>query len=418
MKILVSAYACNPYQGSELALGWNWLRELNNFNQITALTSHTNKKDIENFIYENPNSMENVNFIYVDVPHSSWHVGYKFEHIYYILWQNQALKVAKKILKNEHFDLVHHITYATCILPTKMHKLNLPFLYGPVGGGENIPSIIKYPMKISNRITEIIRACVKFFFRLTPNFKKTIKKASLILTTTEETKLIIPKKYQKKVEIFQGIGLSKDFFLPEPSPKENSIPKFLITGRMLYWKGFEMAIKAFLNALNTGFKAELVVLGSTENNKKYIKFQNHLKSLCKNNLDKEIKFMNNIDHNKMKFFYDQFDVFINCSLRDSGCFCVMEAMSRALPSIVVNTGGPKINTISSTSIKISPAPFDIMVREITDAIILLGNNKDLRNKMGKEAREFAFKEFLLKEKALKINNYYKKIINTNFKEFK
>lgn len=31
MKVLASVYACSPYDGSERAVGWNWLKELNNF---------------------------------------------------------------------------------------------------------------------------------------------------------------------------------------------------------------------------------------------------------------------------------------------------------------------------------------------------------------------------------------------------
>lgn len=38
---------------------------------------------------------------------------------------------------------------------------------------------------------------------------------------------------------------------------------------MLYWKGFEMGITAFVKALEIGFKGELVVLGDTESNPVY-----------------------------------------------------------------------------------------------------------------------------------------------------
>jgi len=55
---------------------------------------------------------------------------------------------------------------------------------------------------------------------------------------------------------------------------------------------------------------------------------------------------------EMKDFYDRFDCLINCSLRDSGCFIVMEAMSRGLPLICVNTGGPKINTTNECKVEL------------------------------------------------------------------
>lgn len=46
MKVLASVYACSPYDGSERAVGWNWLKELNEYHEITALTSYTYKRDM------------------------------------------------------------------------------------------------------------------------------------------------------------------------------------------------------------------------------------------------------------------------------------------------------------------------------------------------------------------------------------
>ena len=410
MKVLASVYACSPYDGSERAVGWNWLKELNEYHEITALTSHAYRKDIEDYISKNPGRMKNVRFVYIDVPHTSWHVGYRLERLYYMLWQKQAVKVAQELMKQGKYDLVHHITYVTCILPTEMYKLGLPFLYGPVSGGENTPLIIHYPMNIKSKITELVRTGAQLFFRVTPNFAKTMKKSSLILVTTEETKRIIPRKYHNKVEIFQSIGLTEEIFYPEPNKmKENAVPRFLMAGRMLYWKGFEMGIMAFVDALNKGFKGELIVLGDTENNTSYEAHMTHLKAICGQYINKRIKFVPKVRHNQMKEFYDGFDVLINCSLRDSGCFIVMEAMSRGLPSIIVNTGGPKVNTTNETSIKIEPAPMEKMIEEISKAIIDLGLNKKKREEMGKAAREYALNTFLLNKRTLKMCDYYKRV---------
>ena len=415
MKVLASVYACSPYDGSERAVGWNWLKELNKYHEITALTSQAYKSDIQDYLSKNTGEMNNTHFLYIDVPHTSWHVGYRLERLYYMLWQKQAVKIANELLKKEHYDLVHHITYVTCILPTEIHKLGIAFLYGPISGGENIPSCIGYPMSIKSRITEFIRTGAQFLFRVTPNFAKTMKGATLILATTEETKSIIPSKYYDKVEIFQSIGLSEEMFYPEPLPKPERKPRFLMAGRMLYWKGFEMGIAAFVKALEAGFEGELVVLGDTENNPAYEAYREHIKNLSGKYYENKIRFISKVDHSKMKKFYDEFDVLINCSLRDSGCFVVMEAMSRGLPVIVVNTGGPKVNTTSDTAVKIEPSPIEQMVNQISDAIIDLGTNKGKRERMGKAAREHAFETFLIEKRTKKMCDYYKLVVSSKGK---
>lgn len=412
MKILASVYACDPYDGSERAVGWNWICELSKYHKITALTSHVYKKDIEDYVAKHHNELANTRFVYVKVPYilSFWHKGYRGERLYYMLWQKQAAKVAKKLVKAEHFDLVHHITYVTCVLPTYMHKLGLPFLYGPVSGGENIPSIIGYPMNAKNRLVEGIRKASQLFFRATFNFAKTMERATLILVTTEETREFIPYQHHDKVRTFQAIGLRKDMFYPEPVKKENEVTHFLMAGRMLYWKGYELGISAFVQALKDGCQADLTVLGDTENNVNYETYRDKLKAMCGSYLGEKIKFVSAIEHSQMKQFYDSFDVLLNCSLRDSGCFVVMEAMSRALPIITVNTGGPKVNTTIESSVKIEPAPFAVMVNNMTQAIKTLASDQELRTKMGKAAREYSFKTFTLEARTEQMNQFYKEVL--------
>lgn len=410
MKILASVYACSPYDGSERAVGWNWIKGINEYHQVTALTSHVYQADIEDYCNRHPGALKNTTFVYVDIPHTSWHVGYRMERLYYILWQREAMKKAKELAKTEKYDLVHHITYVTCILPTYMHKVGLPFLYGPVSGGENTPSVIGYPMSKKERLVETIRSVSKLFFTATPNYHKTMARADMILTTTEETKRLIPKKYHDKVCVFQAIGLTKDSFEPIPAPKPERIPQFLIAGRMLYWKGFEMAISAFKKALQNGVEAELTILGDTENNPSYESHQKCLKSMCGEYLDRQIRFVNKVEHNKINEFYDEFDILMNCSLRDSGGFVVMEGMSRGLPLICVNTGGPKVNTTTKTAIKIEPAPMQQMVDEIAAAISNLAKDKSLREKMGQAGRRYALETFLVTEKTKKMNEFYDKIV--------
>lgn len=76
MKVLASVYACSPYDGSERAVGWNWIKELDKYNEIIAITSHVYRRDIEDFMKKNPTVIQNTKFVYVDVPHTKWHVGY------------------------------------------------------------------------------------------------------------------------------------------------------------------------------------------------------------------------------------------------------------------------------------------------------------------------------------------------------
>ena len=410
MNILASVYACSPYDGSERAVGWNWISELDKYHNITALTSIRYKDDIEKFKSKNPNAIQNTTFVYIDVPYTSWHKGYRFERIYYIMWQKQAAKTANKLASQKKYDLIHHITYVTCVLPTYMHKVGLPFLLGPVAGGDLIPRTIDYPLNKKVKLFEFTRYISQKIFTSTPNFKRMVKNASLILTATGDTARLIPHKYKNKIDIFQAVGLQEEIFYPEPIKKDHDVPRFLMAGRMLYLKGYELGVSAFVEALNNGLKAELTILGDTENSSSMEAYKKKIIGICGKYLGKEIKVISKIEYSKMKSFYDQYDILINCSLRDSGCFVVMEAMARGLAVISLDTGGPKINTTNDTAIKIPPNQFKELVNDFAKAIIDLGTNRNRQKRLGMLARKYAIDHFSIKSRTLKMNEYYLEIM--------
>lgn len=57
----------------------------------------------------------------------------------YQSWLNDAFKLATRLHRERRFDLVHLITYVGFRFPGKFYQLNIPFVWGPIGGLENTP---------------------------------------------------------------------------------------------------------------------------------------------------------------------------------------------------------------------------------------------------------------------------------------
>ena len=67
-NVLVAAYACNPVQGSEEAVGWNWVRSIAAIaDKVTVITAAFHRADIEAAGDPGPD----LRFVYV--PHRSYH---------------------------------------------------------------------------------------------------------------------------------------------------------------------------------------------------------------------------------------------------------------------------------------------------------------------------------------------------------
>lgn len=391
MRILLSAYACRPYMGSEPAVGWNWVKELSRFHDLTVLTNYTNRPYIEAFNEKNGQT-PNVEFVYVrpNPKLTFWYKEWKqFERLYYILWQKTALGVARRLNEQCRFDVVQHLTYVTCVLPTYMYKLGIPFIYGPISGGEKIPKVIGLPMSFKEQLVEVIRGATQLIPRFSWNTRRAFHHAAKIIAVTEDTVELIPKRDRNKVEVCQAISLGEQFFAHDVKKADNqSSVKILIAGRMLAWKGFAIGIEAAMKAMAQDHNIELTVLGSGDD-----KYHQKLVKLAGGYCGTRIHFIDSVDFEEMASFYAKFDILLNCSLRDSGCLVVMEAMACGLPVICVNTGGPAVNTAEDCAIKVAPTDCHTLVDRMSDAILYLSKNKEIRELMGRNARLHALNNF-------------------------
>lgn len=108
LKILLSAYACEPGKGSEPGVGWNWALSLaRRGHQVWVLTRSNNRAAIEQAVAEGKQpELVKLNWLYYDVPKwaSWWKKGGRGVHLYYFLWQWGAYLFAKKIHQSVVFE--------------------------------------------------------------------------------------------------------------------------------------------------------------------------------------------------------------------------------------------------------------------------------------------------------------------------
>ena len=144
LKVLVSAYACNPLatEGSfpgEAILGWNIVRQVCRFHEVTVLTRSYNKDALENGLRET--GLE-ANVRYVSLPRVfspllRHYLGFSF---YYLLWQIKTFGLARRLVRERRFDVFHQVTFANDWMPSFIGAyLGMPFIWGPLGGAHRTP---------------------------------------------------------------------------------------------------------------------------------------------------------------------------------------------------------------------------------------------------------------------------------------
>ena len=88
MRILLSAYACEPGKGSEPGVGWHWALETARLgHEVWVLTRANNRSAIEAALAQRP-PMHNLRFCYYDLPAWArwWKKGRRGIRLYCILY--------------------------------------------------------------------------------------------------------------------------------------------------------------------------------------------------------------------------------------------------------------------------------------------------------------------------------------------
>lgn len=337
IKVLLSAYACEPDKGSEPGVGWNWALELTKMEyDVYILTRSKNKKKMDDYFIRNKKP-DNLNFFYYDLSISKFLIYLKENiivvNIYYFLWQMGALKFVRKRHKEIKFDIIQHLTFGVFRHPSFLYRLDVPFVFGPVGGGEDTPAQVRSLIPFKYFFYDLLRTAFNrmscYNLLLTEMFKHSL----VIFTKTQQTKDLIPIKYHSKTINYLEIGITNttDKKLRDSNEEFN----LLYAGRLMYFKGFDLAIPAFaeFTRIYQG-NTEFYIIGNG-------KYKKRITDIAlKNNIVSRIKFIEWMNQKELLNFYKKVDVLLFPSFHDSSGNVVLEALSFGLPVVSLDCGGP------------------------------------------------------------------------------
>lgn len=338
MRILLSAYSCLPNKGSELGVGWRWAAELAGLgHEVCLLTREVYRAPIESYLHASP--IDNLTLAFYDPPAwlTGWHrAGAGTVYLHYYAWQMGALGFARRLVAGRRFDVVHHITFGVFRQPSLLYFLPIPFVFGPVGGGEAAPPLLRREFPIRGRVIDFLRDVANRLAGLDPFLRMLYKRSRVILCKTEDTWNMIPVDFRYKALVKREIGIDVDARKPDDRMhvREERALKVLFVGRLIYWKGAHLALRAFSRLLDHHPDAVLSVVGTG-------KEENWLRQLAQTlGIEASMQWIARMDHAEMLRTYMDFDVFLFPSLHDSSGNVVLEAMSAGLPVICLDLGGP------------------------------------------------------------------------------
>lgn len=409
LKVLISAYACEPNRGSEPGIGWNWVNQIARFHDVWVITRANNKEHIEQSLEDK--TIPNLHWIYFDLSYwiRFWKKGARGVQIYYYLWQIGAYFIARLFHKKVGFQLTHHVTFTRYWTPSFISLLPIPFIWGPVGGGESTPRALYKTLRFHGRLYEVLRNIARWIAHIDPFVRLTAHRASISVATTKETAVKLRTLGAKRVIIHSNVGLPQnDIFNLNSIKTFHSQPiRFFSIGRLLHWKGFHLGILAFSKynqTCNETYKvSEYWIIGDGPERRN---LENLVRTL---GIENKVRFWGNLSRNEVLEKLAESNVLIHPSFHDSGGWVCAEAMAVGKPVICLDIGGPALQVTSDTGIKIPVGSPEQIVKDIYSALNVLAEDQKLRIKKGMAARKRVIEHFQWNTKGEIINSLYEKI---------
>lgn len=390
MKILISAYSCEPGRGSERGVGWNVAREVARRHEVWVLTRPDESREaIEAELTANP--VPNLHFVYFTLPfwQDSMRLGQSGAmQIHYYLWQIQAYFVARRLHQEIGFDLAHHVTFVKYSAPSFLSLLPIPFIWGPVGGGESAPAPFWRDFSLRARLYEYARNVVRGVGELDPLVRMTAQKSTVVRATTDDTAQRLYAMGAADVQIVPEVGLLEEEIAAlgqYPLPSQEQPVRFISMGRLLHWKGFHLGVRAFAAA---GLPdAEYWIVGDGPE-------LDRLQQLARDSgVEPQIKFWGRLPREQTLENLGACQILVHPSLHDSGGWVCIEAMAAGRPVICLDLGGPAVQVTAQTGFKIPAHDPDQAVHEMAAVMVKLAQDPTLRVQMGLAGRQLVREQY-------------------------
>lgn len=402
LKVLLGCYACDPNFGSEPGMGWQFVRLIAKSHDVHAIVEKGEfEQNLTDYAKAHPEEIKGITFHFIPREHHHflrkiWPPSYYW---FYNKWQKKAYQYAIKLHEKELFDLVHQVNMAGYRSPGELWKLDLPFIWGPIGGLNHtawnllpfmgIYGIVFYTMR------NLINAFQKRWGRAVI---KAAAKAHSILVSDPNDCAEIKKLWNKESLVMREVGTTA-------STTQNDICKHRAdTPLQICWagvhepsKGLNILLEAISHCKKT---VHVHVLGHGPCSTKWQKLARKLK------VESLVTFHGKLPHYEVFNVMATSHVFCITSISEGGTTSIiMEALQHGLPVVALDHCAFASVIDETCGIKISIRNRKSIAQHFADALDLLAGSEETRQRLAQGAIERA-KDFNWDSKLDLLNEVY------------
>jgi len=416
VKVLLMAYECSPYRGSEWAVGWGRLVESARVAETHVVTSESNYAALVRARDEGL-LPAGVTF-YTPEPDAKLRkmelkpALFAYNYTAYHWWQVLAMKLVRELHARERFDLVHQVTVQTFREPGYAWELGIPFVWGPVGGTQNFPWRFLSMLPAKEAVKEGIRGLSNWLsLRTKLRVRRAARAAAMIVASNSTNKRDYERVFGTPVELLLETGLwcvpvvdrarFVERFEDQRAGRPTKPLKILWSGELQSRKALPILLRALAGLRDLDW--ELTVLGDGPMRELW---ESEARSL---GITEGVRFMGRLPFVEAVAKMQEAELFVFTSLRDTSGNVVLEALAAGVPVVCFDHQGVGDIVTEECGVKIGVSLPAASVDEMAAVIADLADDGErmLALSVGAAARA---KMYLWEQNGDWMNEAYKRLV--------
>jgi glycosyltransferase involved in cell wall biosynthesis len=356
MKVIISAYACQPRAGSEPGAGWSWARAAALAgHRVWLVTRENNRGPIEDALSDEPELP--ITPVYLDLPARLrwWKKGQRGVRLYYVLWQRLVRRTVSELHALEDFDVAHHLTFAVDWLPAGAVGVpGLPAVWGPIGGAGSVPPALYRWLGLSGVGQELLReSLVRPLRRVFGDHNA--RRARLVVAQNED----VAARFARRCgQVVVEPNVALEGHLPRTLRCEVAGRRTVVfVGRLIPWKGLRLAL-AVVARLPADWR--IIVIGDGPERRRGQRLATTY------GISHRVDFRGHRPREEVLATMSDADVLLLPSMHDSAGWVVGEAAASGIPTVCLRLGGPATMVLRSGGDAVKPR--SEVVADLADAV--------------------------------------------------
>lgn len=417
-RVLVIAEAANPEWVSVPLVGWSLARALGQVAETHIVTQIRNRD-----AFLRAGLVEGQDFTAIDsekLAAPMWRMAEKlrmgkgvgwtmttaisslsYGYFERLVWRQFAAR-----LKAGEFDLVHRITpltpTANSLIAPRCKAIGVPFVLGPLNGGVPWPRAFDAERRREKEYLSYVRG----LYRLRPGRGRMLKSASAILCGSLYTKGEIPQVFSGKTVYIPENAIDPSRFdldAPRRKPMRDGVLRACFIGRLVPYKGADMAIEAAAPMLRDG-RLIYDIIGDGPQ-------IDDLRALVRDlGLADQVIFHGWQDHAGVQAIAGQADILLFPSIREFGGGVVLEAMALGVVPVIADYAGPGELVDDTTGIRVPMGPRAALVAGFRAALERVLSDPDGLARMSAAGRARVARDFTWSAKAGQVRQVYDAVL--------